>query len=104
VQEQLVVSRLLDPEAVVRRDGPRAAAWLVREHRRKIRRDGEVQFHIDVNMRSPPWFLVAVEFLKRRVGWTVVVTEQQGRRSYRVAWLGKQRIGKAKETKLWARN
>jgi hypothetical protein len=104
VDEPLAVSRLLDPEEVIKRDGPKASAWLVARYRRKLRREGEAQFHIDVNARTPPWFMVAVEFLKRRVGWQVVVLEQAGRRTYRVVWLGKVRFGRQKEVRLWRRN
>ena len=102
VDEQLVVSSILDPDKVVERDGPRAAAWLVRGQRRKLRRDGQVVFKIPVEARTPPWFLVGLELLKRRAGWSVVVSERAGERTYRVEWLGK--AGKRKEVRSWVKN
>ena len=104
VDEQVVVSSILDPEQVVKRDGPKVAAWLVWTYRRKIRRDGQIVFDIVVASRTTPWFLVGIEFLKRRAGWNVLVMEQKGKRSYRVEWLGKKRLGKRKEVRSWTRN
>lgn len=103
VTEQVTVSKLFDPEAVVARDGPKCAAWLVRKHRRRIRREGAMPFTIDVNQRTPPWFLVAMQCLRRRAGWNVVVTELRGTRTYRVEWLGKLRNPR-REVRSWLRN
>lgn len=99
-EEKLVVSQLLDPEVVVKRDGPRCAAWLVAAHRWSLRRDGVKIFKIEVGAQTPTWFLVAVEHLRRRPGWCVVVREARGERTYRVEWLGKRR----REVRAWARS
>lgn len=74
-------------EAHVRADGARAAAWLVWKHRAKLRRDGRVLFRIRADLDTPPWFRVAVEALRRRQRWSVVVTTQAAERSYDVRWL-----------------
>ena len=104
VDERLVVARTLDPDEVVKREGAKVAAWLVQQHRRALRRDGYVLFDIDINARTPPWFLVGMKFLQRRPGWSVVTTEQSGKRRYRLEWLGRLREGVRKEIPLWRRN
>lgn len=104
VEESLVVSKGLDPEEVVRRDGARCAAWLVRRDRVKFRRAGAVTYNIVVEARTPAWFLVAMECLRRRGGWSVVVREQHGQRSYHVEWLGKLASGGRREVRSWSRN
>lgn len=57
----------------VTRMGPAAAAWLVRQGRLRLRQHGVYRFHITLKQgaREPAWFLVAVETLRRRRGWTV---------------------------------
>jgi hypothetical protein len=89
----------------LRHDGHRAAAWLVRKHRRQLHRSGEMVFTIEFGQATPPWFRIAVEYLKRREGWSAVITAQAGQRTYRVVWLAKSRYSKKQsEAVAWLKN
>jgi hypothetical protein len=91
----------------VRRDGCRAAAWLVRDRRAQFRRAGEVDFELPAGAEAPPWFRVAIEYLKRRPGWSVVVFRRGGAndgarsKTYRVTWMAWARIRAAREERAW---
>ncbi len=88
-------------EEALRHDGHRAAAWLVRRHRRKLHQNGEMVFEIEQGKPAPPWFRIGVEFLRRRPGWNAIITAQLGRRTYRVVWL---RWKRWKKETMWQSN
>ncbi len=76
----------------VNRDGTRAARYLVWKERARFHRTGEVDFVVPQEEQTPSWFRVAIEFLKRRKGWSVVTFKRGGandgskHRVYRVTW------------------
>jgi hypothetical protein len=95
----------LREEEALRHDGHRAAAWLVRRHRKKLHQNGEMVFVIEVGKVAPSWFRIGVEFLKRRRGWNAIITAQAGQRTYRVIWLARGRWkARTSEVALWQQN
>lgn len=78
----------------VAQDGARAAGWLVRSHRARFRRTGEVDFVILDEQETPAWMRIALEKLKLRRQWKVLTFKRGGandgarERVYRVTWLG----------------
>jgi hypothetical protein len=75
--------------------GVGAAAWLVWSQRRRIRRHGACDFKIPRGAEVPPWFRIAVEYLRGRPDWSVVMAGRASapERTYRVRWhaWGRQR-------------
>ena len=67
--------------------GGRAAGWLIASCRKQLLRDGAFDFNIPVSAKSPPWFRVAIETLKRRASWTVTIRKTATTRTYRVHWV-----------------
>jgi hypothetical protein len=91
----------LTPEGVKRafvvRFGPRCASWLVfkgdggRLHA-QIRRYGAFALHLAKGEEEPPWFRIAIEYLRTRAKkWSVVVETTGGTRHYLVVWEGGRR-------------
>lgn len=86
-----------DPTAVARElmvenFGPRTAAWLVMKHRKHFHMRGVFDFKIPAKPTTKQaeklrWFFVAMEFLKRRAGWSVEVIAHRRIRRFRVRWL-----------------
>ena len=79
-------------ELMVERFGPPTAAWLVMKHRRHFHARGAFDFVIPVKTTDEDaeklrWFYIAVEFLRRRAGWSVEVFTHRGERRFRVRWL-----------------
>lgn len=80
--------------------GPRTAAWLVRQHRRQLRRSGAVDFIVDASdwdAESGPgkelfWLSLAFETLERRRGWSVMKTTEGRRLRWRVTWWGSRDV------------
>jgi hypothetical protein len=79
-------------DAFVVRFGPQCAAWLINKFRRKIHRDGFIQLHLAAGEEEPPWFDIAITFLKkhRAMKWSVVTLKHRDQRSYRLIWQGWQ--------------
>jgi hypothetical protein len=57
---------------VVEMDGPRVAAWLVREHRARLKRDGVISFSLPAGATLPNWMRAGLDCLRARRGWSVV--------------------------------
>jgi len=85
-------------DIMVGMDGPRAAAWIVRAHRRSFHRSGLVSLSIPLedSKKLPPWFRIGIECLKRRkptgtpktAKWRVVERQDAERKTYVLFWLG----------------
>lgn len=97
VEEKTIQQESLDMHVAV--DGPTAAAWLVRRHKRALHHAGAVDLKIDGHLDSPSWFRIAIEMLKRRPAkWLVITQTMRGTRTYRVRWLGwRQNTREARE-------
>lgn len=87
----------LDAPSLVREAfGPKTAAWLVNRHRKQLHRTGAVDFVIKETVwkrLSIPngrlyWLFLALEYLKRRQGWSVVQSGHRGALKWRVRWHG----------------
>lgn len=59
-------------ESFIHAFGPTCAAWLVNRFRRTIARYGAFAIHVNRDDEIPPWCEIAIAFLRRRKGWTVV--------------------------------
>lgn len=70
------------------RDGPKAAAWLVRTHRAHLHRRGCVTFRHPANQAIPGWMALALRCLELRKGWRVGITGALSTQYVRVTWLG----------------
>ena len=76
-------------EFMVRADGPKAAAWVVKHHKRYLHLHGAVEFKILRGQRTPPWFTVAIEYLEMsKKHWAVHYEERGPNRVWTLAWLG----------------
>lgn len=80
--------------AFIVRFGPSCAGWLIRDldRRRKKRRqrfDGRFVMHLVLREPEPPWFQIAVGFLKlRRRKWKVETLVEHSVRRYWFYWVG----------------
>ena len=79
--------------AMVASFGPRTSAWLIRGHRRQLHAQGAVRFVVPerpnkVIAEKLRWFFIAMDFLRKRVGWDLEVTARKGKRTFYVRWLG----------------
>lgn len=79
-------------EAYVVRFGPTCAAWLVRDldrRRKRSRKPFEDVFdmHLPAGVEEPAWFQVALECLRRRKRWVVVVQTCRGEKRYRLRFV-----------------
>jgi hypothetical protein len=69
-------------------DGARVAAWLVWKFKSQLHRAGAFDLHIDESEATPTYVRVAIEKLRRSKAWIVTTQSMNGRRRYRVRWLG----------------
>lgn len=72
--------------------GPRTAGWLIFKHRRQLHMRGVFDFKVPDRPTKEQaeklrWFFTAMDFLKKRPGWTVDVITHRNVRSFRVRWL-----------------
>lgn len=79
--------------AFVVRFGPECAAWLVNEFRARFRRVGKLRAHMPAKEDLPPWFDLAVSFLRdhRSRNWEVRRWVDGGVLTFEIAWKGKKR-------------
>jgi len=78
-------------DAVVERHGPACAAWLVRKHKRLLHRRGAFDVVVPYTVKELPfWFALAVDFLRRREGWSAeeVTGKKAHARRFRIVWKG----------------
>ena len=73
--------------------GPRTAGWLLWGHRQQLHAVGAVDFVVPerpnpVLGEKLRWFFIAMDFLRRRPGWTVVISTRKKKRTFRVTWIG----------------
>jgi hypothetical protein len=85
VEEKSFEQEALDMHVAL--DGPTAAAWLVRKHKRQIKRAGAFDVVITDGTPTPPWFRIAVETMRRRKTWLVVKQSMRNQTRYRLRWL-----------------
>ena len=88
----------------LRRDGRKAAAWLVGSQRWTFRRWGKVLFEVAAGQRLPPWYKVAVAALQQSERWSVEVTGSARSTTYVVRWLGWRVKVRRKEAPQWSLN
>lgn len=85
--------REFSPEAVrdafVLRFGARCAGWLAWKFHRQLRKIGRFVVDFGQGQEEPPWFQIAVEFMRRRPSkWDVEVTRMHGKKFFQVRWIG----------------
>ncbi len=73
--------------------GASPAAWLLWPYRRQLRTTGAVDFVMPdklapARVEQHRWFFLAMQHLRRRPLWSVEVGIKDGKRRYRVKWLG----------------
>ena len=78
--------------AFVVRFGPECAAWLVNEFRQRFRRVGKLRAHMPAKEELPPWFDIAVSFLRdhRQKKWGVRRWVENGVITFEIEWKGKR--------------
>jgi hypothetical protein len=65
--------------------GPKCAGWLVRRFKKRIRVTGDFFVHLPVAEEIPPWFDIAISFLRRRDRWRVSAWTTRGVRRWHVS-------------------
>lgn len=74
-------------EFMIRQDGPKAAAYLVKVNKSLFHTFGAVDFRIREGEHSPTWFTYAMEtFNQRSTRWQVDYREEGNDRYWRVSW------------------
>ena len=74
---------------LVERDGPKAAAWLVWQHRRALHRTGAIEMRLIAGFPLPAWFSYAIQTLRSRTrSWEVVEFLRGNERVWMVMWKG----------------
>ena len=94
---------------VVATDGPRAAAFVVWSRHAAFRDHGVVDYTIERSIPVPPYFRIAMEYLRARKGWKVqtIVRTDAGEEIvvWRVTWLKSKGLARARvEERRLARN
>lgn len=85
-------------KAFVVRFGPQCSAYFVRalDKDRKAKKrpfDGSFFFHLEALAEKPPWFEIAIAFLRgyRARRWLVHEWVERGIRRYRIEWVSSRR-------------
>lgn len=85
-----------DPRVVARRllianEGPKCAAWLVKEHKRQLRTKGAMRYTLWKRQELPMWFALAFAFLSDRAGWECIESTERGGllRVFLIKWINR---------------
>jgi len=78
-------------DTLLKFDGPRCAAWLTWQYRKKLLRGGVIEFKIPKKKTAPTWFFLAMQTLSDR-GWHV---DQSNDHKYRFWRVRRRPLGEA---------
>lgn len=77
-------------ELMVLRFGRECASWLIGANWKKIHRMGGINFDMPTKAETPMWFALAMEWIKRRKGWSLAISRGRLKTVYRLRWTARQ--------------